>query len=662
MNEDLMQKWVDTLNDWSRQYYTLDEPVVSDKEYDELYDKLRALERETGKILPDSPTQRVGGEILDHFEKHRHAAPLYSLDKAQSFDELRDWATRNRRLLENYNAGAKEPVPEPEYVVEYKFDGLTINLTYEDGYLTMAATRGNGRIGEEILEQIRRIPTIPLKIDEKHKMEVQGEGLMPLSKLEEYNKTAKEPLKNARNAAAGALRNLDPNVVRQRSLTAYFYNIGYIEGREFTTDMEMKEFLKDNHFLVHKAIVKVNSLEEAMEEIRHIGEIRNDLDILIDGAVIKINDMRTREVLGTTNKFPRWAIAYKFEAEESSTILEDVVWNVGRTGKVTPTAILSPVEIGGVTIRRATLNNYDDIVRKGVELGSRVLIRRSNDVIPEILGTLPSEEETQVIKKPEFCPACGAEIIQDGVHIFCPNTLSCQPQLVARMTHFASRNAMNIEGFSEKTILKLMHEKDLREIPDIYRLTFDDFRSMDGFKDKRSQNLIDAIEGSKHPELSNFIYALGIRNVGAKTAEDLANHYKSFQAFKDSEYEDLLEVGDIGPVTAEEIRTFFEDPEIRESLDHLEELGVEPKRQKETQKDETLDGMTFVLTGTLTVPRKEMEGILKAHGAKVTGSVSKNTDAVLIGENPGSKRDKAQKLGIRIMTEDEIRSLIDEEE
>ncbi|MDO5713027.1 MAG: NAD-dependent DNA ligase LigA [Tissierellia bacterium] len=657
-----MQEWVDILNRWSKSYYTLDEPEVSDKEYDELYDKLRALEQETGVVLPDSPTQRVGGEILDHFEKHHHLAPLYSLDKAQSYEQLEEWVRRNERLLENAKDSLKEPLPDLEYVVEYKFDGLTINLTYEDGYLKTAATRGNGKIGEEILEQIRRIPSVPLKIPSKNKMEIQGEGLMPLSKLEEYNKTAKEPLKNARNAAAGALRNLDPNVVKERSLTAYFYNIGYIEGKEFATDMEMKEFLRENQFLVHPSITKVKSVKEAEKEIERIGKLRGDLDILIDGVVIKINDMKIREVLGFTNKFPRWAIAYKFEAEETSTILEDVVWNVGRTGKLTPTAILSPVEIGGVTIRRATLNNYDDIERKEVEIGARVLIRRSNDVIPEIMGVLPSEEKTKEIKKPDRCPACGAKIIQDGVHIFCPNTLSCQPQLVARLTHFASRDAMNIEGFSEKTILKLLQEKDLREIPDIYQLTFDDFRSMEGFKDKRSQNMIDAIEASKNPNLSNFIYALGIHNVGAKTAEDLAHYYKTFEAFVNSSYEELINIGDIGPVTGEEIRKFFDDPEIQESLKHLKELGVFPKEEIIEEKGSQLANKTIVLTGALTVSRKEMEELLKSYGAKITGSVSKNTDIVLVGEKPGSKKDKAEELGIDILNENEIRKLISKEE
>lgn len=643
-----MRQMVDTLNQWATAYYTYDDPMVSDMEYDRLYDRLRKLEEESGRVLPDSPTRRVGGEVLSAFQKHSHLAPLYSLDKAQSFEELEDWVRRNRRLLEG------KGLPEPEYVVEYKFDGLTVNLTYEEGFLKVAATRGNGKVGEEITEQIYRIPSIPLKIPSPYKMEVHGEGLMPLSKLKDYNKTAKEPLKNARNAAAGALRNLDPNVVRERSLIAYFYNVGFIEGKTFATDMEMKEFLRAQGLPVHPSIKKVKTLDEVKEEIQRIGEVRESLDILIDGVVIKINDMKTREVLGFTNKFPRWAIAYKFEAEEVSTILEDVVWNVGRTGKVTPTAILQPVEIGGVTIGRATLNNYDDILRKQVAIGARVLIRRSNDVIPEILGTLPGEEQVTPIEKPRFCPACGAEIIQDGVHIFCPNTISCKPQLVARLTHFASRDAMNIEGFSEKTIGKLMEEKDLREIPDIYRLTFEDFRSMEGFKDKRSQNLMDAIEGSKHPALANFIYALGIRNVGIKTAEDLARHYGTFQALEEASYEELVEIGDIGPVTAEEILEFFRDPAIAKGLSHLEELGVLPKEAETEDSGGIFQGMTFVLTGTLSIPRKEMEEKLKAQGAKITGSVSKKTDVVLVGENPGSKAEKAESLGIRQMTEEEL--------
>ena len=448
--EKRIQELIDIIDDLNYHYYTLDNPKASDKEYDLLYDELVRLELETGMVYPYSPTQRVGGHILDKFEKHTHLGRLWSLDKSQSFGELRNWDNRVRRLIEDYNRLNEDKLPDPVYILEYKFDGLTINLTYKNGELVQGATRGNGTVGEAILEQLRTIKPIPLKIEYQGTIEIQGEGLMPLSALEKYNETAIEPLKNARNAAAGALRNLDTKVTADRNLTAYFYNIGYIEGKTFNTHREALKFLKDNRLPVFPYAKSFNSIETLIEEIEKLKEERSKLDVLTDGLVIKIDDIRTREILGFTNRFPRWAIAYKFEAEETSTKLLGVQWNVGRTAKVTPTAILEPVEIGGVTVRRATLNNYDDIIRKGVRLNSKILIRRSNDVIPEILGTLETDEETYPIEKPTHCPACHSELYQDGVHIFCPNSLSCKPQLVARLVHFASRDAMNIEGFSEK--------------------------------------------------------------------------------------------------------------------------------------------------------------------------------------------------------------------
>ncbi|MDO5715157.1 MAG: NAD-dependent DNA ligase LigA [Tissierellia bacterium] len=649
-----MQELIHQINELNYHYYTLDEPLVSDGEYDRLYGQLVELEKQTGKTLPDSPTTRVGGEVLDKFEKHLHLSPLYSMDKAQSLDEIKAWISRNGRLIDAYNKSHKKSLPDPEYIIELKFDGLTINLTYENGYLKTAATRGNGRIGEEILEQIKTIYSIPLSIDYQGLMEVQGEGLMPLSALEKYNEKAEEPLKNARNAAAGALRNLDPQVTRSRHLTAYFYNVGYIEGKEFIDDNEMKEFLSQQGFLVSKINYQAHSIEEIDTYIEKISEIRKDLDILIDGITIKIDDFATRDILGFTNKFPRWAIAYKFEAEESSTRLLKVIWNVGRTSKVTPTAVLEPVEIDGVTIQRATLNNYDDIQRKKLRINSRVLVRRSNDVIPEIMGVLPTKEKTEEIECPTTCPACGTELIKNGVHIFCPNTLSCEPQLISRLTHFASRDALDIDGFSEKTITKLLTEIGLREIPQIYELSYEDIIHLEGFKEKRTTNLLEAIENSKEVPLENFIYALGINNVGIKTARDLAQAYTSFDALRRANYEELIHIGDIGPITANEIITYFHDEHITNSLDKLLRLGVHPYFENVKQEETPLTGKTVVITGTLSIARKELEEKLVAMGAKVTGSVSKNTDYLILGENPGSKLEKAQNLGIEIIQEEDV--------
>lgn len=653
-----MDNLIEEINKLNYHYYTLDNPLVSDAEYDKLYEKLLNLEKETETILPYSPTTRVGGVILDKFDKHEHLGRLYSMDKAQSEEELLAWYNRITGFIDNYNSQNSDKLEEPEFIIELKFDGLTINLTYENRDLIMASTRGNGVIGEEILEQVKTIYSIPLRVSYPGKFEVQGEGLMPLSELEKYNEINDEKLKNARNAAAGALRNLDPKVTAKRHLTAFFYNIGYVEGKSFKNDDEMKEFLKENHFVVSKYNYKEKKFSEIIKRIHEIGENRNNLDILIDGVTIKVNDTKTRNLLGYTNKFPRWAIAYKFEAEEISTTLLDVVWNVGRTAKVTPSAILDPVEIGGVTVSRATLNNYDDIIRKKVEIGSRVLIRRSNDVIPEILGTLPSDNKTIKIEKPEVCPYCGSHLYQDGVHIFCPNTLSCVPQLVSRLTHFASRDAMDIEGFSEKTIEKLMETVNLREIPDVYKLKYEDIIKIEGFKEKRTNNLLTAIENSKDVNLENFIYAIGIPNVGIKTARDLANHFKSFENLRNSKEEELVNIGDIGSITAREIVGFFEDEKIVSAIDQLFELGVKPKEVKDKNTRQPLLNKTIVITGTLDIPRKELEEKLINFGAKVTGSVSKKTDYVIAGENAGSKYDKARELNIEILSLDELIDLV----
>ncbi|MGF0094905.1 NAD-dependent DNA ligase LigA [Peptoniphilus sp. SGI.035] len=652
--DDLISQ-IDKLN---YHYYTLDDPLLSDAEYDKIYDKLVNLENETGTVLSYSPTTRVGGSILDKFVKHTHLGRLYSMDKAQGDDALLAWYNRIEKFVNDYNLVNINKLPEPEFIVELKFDGLTINLTYENKNLVMASTRGNGIIGEEILEQVKTIYSVPLRINYAGKIEVQGEGLMPLSELKKYNEKFDDKLKNARNAAAGALRNLDPKVTKKRNLTAFFYNVGYIEEELFKSDDDIKEFLRENNFKVSKYNFKVKEFKEIIDKIREIGDNRDKLDILIDGVTIKVNDIATRKALGYTNKFPRWAIAYKFEAEEISTTLLDVVWNVGRTAKVTPSAILEPVNIGGVTVQRATLNNYDDILRKKVKIGSRVLIRRSNDVIPEILGTLPSDNETREIERPKTCPYCGSHLYQDGVHIFCPNTLSCVPQLVSRLTHFASRDAMDIEGFSEKTIEKLMKAVNLKEIPDIYKLKYDDIIKIEGFKEKRTKNLLRAIEDSKSPHLSNFIYALGIPNVGIKTARDLAKHFKDFDKLKDSKEEELISIGDIGSITAEEIVDFFNDDRIVRAVDELFELGVSPEFEDEDDVPKPLLDKTIVITGTLDLPRKELEEKLISFGAKVTGSVSKRTDYVIAGENPGSKYDKAKSLGIKILSLEELEKLV----
>lgn len=658
-----MKEMVETINEYNYHYYVLDDPLVSDKEYDELYDRLVELEKETGVVLPNSPTRRVGGEILAGFRPHRHLAELWSLDKAKTIEELRAWEKRVLKLIEEYNRENRDnPLPPPLYVVENKFDGLTINLTYENGHLVQAATRGDGQVGEAILEQVKTIKSVPLSIPYQGIIEVQGEGLMRLSVLQEYNETAAEPLKNARNAAAGALRNLDPKVTAKRKLDAYFYSVGYHPGLEFTSHLEMLQFLKDNRFPVSNYVKTFHKIDDMAEEIKRVQENQGENDFLTDGLVIKINDLRTRQVLGNTIKFPRWAIAYKFPASEVTTVLRDVIWQVGRTGKLTPLALLEPVDIGGVTVKRATLNNWDDLQRKQVAKGCRVWIRRSNDVIPEIMGTVrESCKNPEEIKKPQYCPACGSELVENGAHLFCPNSLSCKPQLVSRLVHFASRNAMDIETFSRKTAEQLFEELGLRDIADLYHLKYEDLVKLERFGPKKAQNLLAAIEKSKECSLASFLFALGIPNVGRKTAKDLAAHFKTLDRVMTASFEELIQIPEIGEVVAKSIVNFFSDSKIRESIGRLLAAGIRPTGEAEKDMENTVfAGKTFVLTGTLkNFTRDEAAALIEKYGGKVSGSVSKKTDYVLAGEKAGSKLDKAMQLGIKVIDEEKFKEMLE---
>lgn len=657
-----MKELVATLNEHSHRYYTEDNPTISDKEYDLLYDELVALEASAGTSLPDSPTRRVGGDILKGFEPHRHLSRLWSLDKAQNADDLAAWETRVRKLIADYNSrNPDKPLPDPEYVVELKFDGLTLNLTYRDGELVQAATRGNGVVGEGILAQVRTIRSIPLTIPfAEGTIEVQGEGIMRLSVLEQYNRTAAEPLKNARNGAAGALRNLDPRVTASRRLDAFCYNVGYMEGIELRDHREMMDFLRANRFPVNPYVRYFSDFEELKRELEQITERRNTLDYLIDGAVIKIVDFATREALGYTDKFPRWAVAFKFEAEETTTVLESVSWEVGRTGKITPLARVEPVELTGVTVQNCTLNNIGDIERKNLKnaLGTRVFIRRSNDVIPEILGKADESEIGSPIEYPTVCPGCGSPLEMRGAHLFCNNRLGCKPQVVGRITHFASRDCMDIETFSGKTAEQLYDEREVRDPADLYELTMEQLVNLGRFGEKKASNLLAAIEKSKSRDLAAFLNALGIPNTGKATAKTLADHYGDLDKLMAAEAEELVLLPDVGGIVAESIAGFFRDPLMRESIARMRAAGVkaEAERPAAAAADEghPLFGKTVVLTGTLTrMTRDEASKRLEALGAKVSGSVSKKTDLVIAGESAGSKLTKARELGVPVIEDEE---------
>ncbi|PKK38930.1 DNA ligase [Clostridiaceae bacterium JG1575] len=652
-----MRALAKTLNQYAKEYYTLDAPTVADQHYDNLYRQLQELEAQTGTVLPWSPTQRVGGDLLKGFAKYTHRAPLWSLDKAQNHEELAAWVARTERFVTEYNAKNEDPLPSPSYVLTRKFDGLSVNLTYdEDGVLIMGATRGNGITGEEVTRQIKTIGSIPLKVESDALFEIHGEALMTKRAFHAYNKTAQTPLKNTRNGAAGALRNLNLAETRRRHLTVFFYDIGYQEGAPFTSYHEMMAFIKDQGFPTDGYFKTAKNFAQIEEGIEENLKDRSTLDFDIDGVVIVLDDLRTRSAMGYTVKSPRWAIAYKFEAEETTTALLGVEWNVGRSGRVVPTALLAPVDLAGVTVSRATLNNMDDIRRKGLAVGCDVYVRRSNDVIPEIMGAVANDKPSVPIEAPTHCPSCGTPLTPIGAHLFCENTLSCKPQLVKTLVHFASRDAMNIEGVSEATATQFVDELYLSKVSDFYSLTLDQLSSLSRTKEKRALNLKKAIEGSKRPLLSNFIYALGIPNVGRKTARDLAEAFGSLEAMRRASRDEFLEVPEVGEVVAQALVDFFQSEAVQKELDRLRTLGVDPQNPSAQLKtpDHPLVGKIVVVTGSFEgVSRNQMEEKLRAMGAIPQGSVSRKTDLVLYGEKAGSKLEKAKALGVDTMSEAE---------
>lgn len=638
---DRMKELVEKLNLYAYQYYVLDNPTVSDYDYDKLYDELVTLEKQTGVVLPDSPSQRVGGEILSNFKKYTHKIPLYSLDKCQNFEELKKW-------YEDVLKVVKDPI----FTLSYKFDGLTIVCTYKDHYLVNASTRGNGRVGEDVTQQVKTIKSVPLKIDCGGEVIVRGEGMITLSNLEKYNKTSNEPLKNARNAVAGAIRNLDPKETAKRNLDYFCYDVMYSSEEKIKSQLEIQSFLKRNGFLTSDFFETTSNFDELCNYIKQVDEQRFKIDILTDGVVINVNDFAQRDEMGFTIKFPKWAVAYKFPAMEVTSILKDVVWQVGRTGKVTPIAILEPVELCGATVQRATLNNFDDIKRKQLQIGARVFIRRSNEVIPEILGVAEIFDSCAAIIPPSNCPCCGSILVKKNVQLYCENP-DCKEQIIDRITHFVSRNAMDIEGLSEQTIL-LFHESFGLKYPyELYDLKVEQLLTLPGFKDRKSKKIIDSIQKSRRCNLTNFIYAIGILNVGAKTAKDLARHYRTLENFLKIG-EEVESLRDIGEITKNQILEFMNDSKQKEILSKLlGKLIVEDYNEQEITKNE-FTGKTIVLTGTLSFSRIEATKKLENMGAIITNSVSKNTDYVLAGENAGSKLDKAKSLGIKIISEQDI--------
>lgn len=636
-----MRELVDTLNKYAYEYYVLDNPSVPDREYDKLYDELQILEGETGVREQDSPTRRVGGEPISAFKKHEHIYRLYSLDKCVTEDEISAFDERVRKV-----------VPDPTYTVEYKFDGLTMCLTYENGLFVRATTRGNGVVGEDVTAQALTIKSFPLKIDRKDVMEIQGEAIIRLSVLEKYNATADEPLKNARNAAAGAIRNLDPKVTEKRRPEIIFYNVNYAENGGFDSQLEIFDFLKRNGFKTFDFLRVCKNLDEVKAAIDEIEVGRRSIDVLTDGAVVKLNSVKEREILGYTDKFPRWAAAYKFEAEEAETTVKSVRWQVGRTGKLTPLGIVEPVELAGATVRKATLNNYGDIQKKRVKIGGRVLIRRSNEVIPEILGALG--DEGKEVEKITVCPYCKTPVVEVGANLFCPNE-DCRPRVLAKLANFACKDGMNIDGFSEKTAGVLYDEIGVENFSELYTLDREKLVALDGFQDKKADNLLSAIEKSKNVALPNFIFALGIDGVGKKTAKDLAKKLKTLGGIANASVEELSALDDVGEVMSKSIFDYFRSEKNKNEIEKLLCAGVKIAEQTEI-KSGSFSGEKVVLTGSLnSYTRSEAGKLVEERGGEIQSSVTKTTTLVIAGEAAGSKLDKAKKLGVTVIDEEEFK-------
>lgn len=638
-----MQELIKLIEKYNYAYYTLDAPLISDKEYDDLYYELVALEKETGTILEGSPTQKVGDVVLDKFEKVTHEKKLYSLNKANTFEELQSWYDDMIAM------GAKS------FSVEYKYDGLRVVIKYENGILKRGATRGNGIVGENITEQVKTIRNVPKTIKYRKNLTVMGEVLMRLSELEKYNKTSNEPLKNARNGAAGALRNLDTKVTASRNLDAIMYDILSIDD-QIPTQADTHNFLNYEGFDTFDFFHIVSSFEEICDLINKVDEYKLSLDILIDGMVIKVNEYDVREKIGYTEKFPKWAIAYKFEAQELTSIVKDIIWQVGRTGKLTPVCIIEPIELAGATVTRATLNNYDDIIRKDVAIGSRVFVRRSNEVIPEILGVAEHGDNSKKIEKPTICPCCHTPLIYEDVNIYCPNDM-CPDRIIGKITHFASRNAMNIDGLSEKTSLSLLNTLGISDVSQLYHLNANDLSVLEGFKSKKINNILESIEKSKNCTLDKFIYALGINGVGVKTAKDIAKTFKNLDNIKNATVEDLTSIKDVGEIIAKNIVEYFADSKNLKLVDDLIEAGIKIKYESNVNLQSIFTGKTIVITGTLDgITRPEMQELLEKLGANVSSSISSKTDYLLCGENAGSKLAKAKSLGISIISLEDVKN------
>lgn len=647
---------VELLKKANEEYYVYDNPSMSDNEYDSLLAELEKIEKMNPDIIRgDSPTQNVGGKVLEKFEKVRHVTPLMSIADVFNETELVEWDKRVRKS-----------VGDVEYVCELKIDGLSINLTYENGLLVQAATRGDGTIGENVTHNVLTIASIPRTIPSGDSLEIRGEIYMPIEsfkRLNEEREAAGEPLfQNPRNAAAGSLRQLDSKVAASRGLDAFFYHVPLVNRN---THHEALEYLRENGFTVNPNIECCKDITEVLAYVNKWAELRPTLPYDIDGVVVKVDSLPLQRELGSTAKSPRWVIAYKFPAVEVTTKLKDVIFTVGRTGQITPNAVLEPIKIMGSTVARATLHNMDFIRDRDLEIGDIVVVRKAGDVIPEVVRNVPERREnTRVIEKIEFCPICGERLVDSasGIDLLCPNEL-CPARNIESLIHFVSRKAMNIIGLGEKIIEDFYNMGILDDFVSIYHLESrkEELTELEGFGPKSINKLLSNIEESKRNSLERLIFALGIKGIGEKNAKILAKRYGSMDSLMSATLEELTAINDIGPILAESVVSYFANPENCELIARLKEIGLNMNYEGLAQmNNELITNKKFVITGTLEkYSRDEIKEILESYGGKAQDSVSKKTDALIKGENPGSKYDKALELGVPIWTEDTLKEMAD---
>ncbi len=643
----------DLLNYHSHKYYVEDNPEIGDYEYDMLQRELAAIEKEYPELItPDSPTQRVGGSADGMFEPVVHTVPLESLQDAFSVEEVRAFDTR-----------VKDVFSDAEYVVEPKIDGLSVALEYENGVFVRGSTRGDGNVGEDVTANLRTVNSIPLRLKEDVTVEVRGEVYMPkkvfAALVEEQELNGEKTFKNPRNAAAGSLRQKNPKITASRGLDIFVFNIQRIEGVNISGHKQSIDYLKTLGFKTIPFYNKFGTADEVLAELDRIGEIRSSLPFDIDGAVIKTDSFSQRAEIGSTAKFPRWALAFKYPPEEKETTVVDIEIAVGRTGVLTPTAVFEPVLVAGSTVSRATLHNQDFIDEKDIRLGDRVVIRKAGDIIPEVIKVISHSENSEKFRLPSICPSCGANVIreEDEAAVRCVNP-ECPAQLLRNLIHFCSRDAMDIEGMGDAVLEKLVSNGLLTKASEIYTLKKEDFMTLEGFKDKSSQNLVDAVEISKKNDLSKLVFALGIRHVGQKAGKILADYFGTMENIMNADIEKLTAIEGFGSIMAQSVVDFFSLEQTKREIEALAAYGVNMNSQKE-KIDSRFEGKTFVLTGTLpTYSRNEASEIIEKFGGKTASSVSKKTSYVLAGEDAGSKLVKAQTLGVTIISEAEFNEMI----